>query len=61
MDGENNGKPLLNMGWFGGKTLILGNTQMLRMVMLRDFSSQFNDDGELKQISVHRSNPNAGN
>ncbi len=26
MDGENNGKPLLNMGWFGGPTQIFGNT-----------------------------------
>ena len=28
MDGENNGKPYEQMGWFGG-TIIFGNTQLL--------------------------------
>ena len=30
MDGENNGKPYLEMGWFGG-TIVFGNTHIAFM------------------------------
>ena len=29
MDGEHNGKPYEQMGWFGGPTPIFGNTHIL--------------------------------
>ena len=38
MDGENNGKPYEQMGWFGGPTHIFGNTHIyLYLAKIYDF------------------------